>query len=110
MRRWVNVAVARGGVRRDEGVRRLAGAGEGQRLYGGGQRASVLALGASLFSTAQRHTTVTLRRAIPQEDLERVRVAGRGRVDITVGSALDIFGGQLPYSDVVDWHRRQQQH
>ncbi|KAL6749430.1 phosphoribosylformimino-5-aminoimidazole carboxamide ribonucleotide isomerase [Haematococcus lacustris] len=38
------------------------------------------------------------------EDLERVRGAGQGRVDITVGSALDIFGGQLPYKDVVAWH------
>jgi len=42
------------------------------------------------------------------EDLERVRVAGGGRVDITVGSALDIFGGKLPYADVVAWHKRQQ--
>ena len=44
-----------------------------------------------------------------QDDLERVRLAGGGRVDITVGSALDIFGGTLPYSDVVAWHQRQQQ-
>jgi phosphoribosylformimino-5-aminoimidazole carboxamide ribotide isomerase len=43
-----------------------------------------------------------------QEDLERVAVAGRGRVDITVGSALDIFGGKLPYADVVAWHKQQQ--
>ena len=43
-----------------------------------------------------------------QEDLERVRVAGGGRVDITVGSALDIFGGKLAYDDVVAWHKRQQ--
>lgn len=42
-----------------------------------------------------------------QEDLERVRVAGNGRVDITVGSALDIFGGKLPYADVVAWHQKQ---
>ncbi|KAG2427785.1 hypothetical protein HXX76_012110 [Chlamydomonas incerta] len=42
------------------------------------------------------------------EDLERVRAAGGGRVDITVGSALDIFGGKLPYDDVVAWHHRQQ--
>eukprot|EP00899_Mesostigma_viride_P019022 jgi/Mesvir1/27120/Mv20797-RA.1 len=41
------------------------------------------------------------------EDLERVKVAGHGAVDITVGSALDIFGGDLAYSDVVAWHKRQ---
>ena len=42
-----------------------------------------------------------------QEDLERVRRAGNGRVDITVGSALNIFGGALPYADVVAWHKQQ---
>jgi len=42
-------------------------------------------------------------------DLDRVASAGSGRVDVTVGSALDIFGGDLPYADVVAWHRRQQQ-
>lgn len=42
-----------------------------------------------------------------QDDLDRVRQRGQGRVDITVGSALDIFGGALPYRDVVEWHRRQ---
>ena len=36
-----------------------------------------------------------------------MRQAGGGRVDITVGSALDIFGGALAYDDVVAWHRRQ---
>ena len=42
------------------------------------------------------------------EDLERVAVAGGGKVDITIGSALDIFGGKLPYTEVVSWHQRQQ--
>ena len=41
-------------------------------------------------------------------DLERIKVAGTERVDVTVGSALDIFGGNLPYTDVVDWHSQQQ--
>lgn len=41
------------------------------------------------------------------EDLERVKRLGKGRVDITVGSALDIFGGNLPYKTVVQWHRDQ---
>jgi phosphoribosylformimino-5-aminoimidazole carboxamide ribotide isomerase len=35
-------------------------------------------------------------------DIERVRIAGRSRVDFTVGSALDLFGGTgLRYRDLV---------
>ena len=30
-------------------------------------------------------------------DLEKVRRLGRGHVDVTVGSALDLFGGTLSY-------------
>lgn len=41
-------------------------------------------------------------------DLERIKVAGMGRVDVTVGSALDIFGGNMAYKDVVAWHSRQE--
>lgn len=40
-------------------------------------------------------------------DLERIKVAGNGRVNATVGSALDVFGGNLPYSKVVEWHYDQ---
>ncbi|XP_015898656.3 1-(5-phosphoribosyl)-5-[(5-phosphoribosylamino)methylideneamino] imidazole-4-carboxamide isomerase, chloroplastic [Ziziphus jujuba] len=40
-------------------------------------------------------------------DLEKIKVAGMGRVDVTVGSALDIFGGNLAYREVVDWHAQQ---
>lgn len=38
-------------------------------------------------------------------DLERVKTLGRGRVDVTVGSALDIFGGSLSYASVVAWSK-----
>ncbi|KAI3857046.1 hypothetical protein MKX03_015418 [Papaver bracteatum] len=41
-------------------------------------------------------------------DLERIKVAGMGRVDVTVGSALDIFGGDIAYADVVAWHKKQE--
>lgn len=41
------------------------------------------------------------------EDLERVRQLGGGRVDLSIGSALDIFGGAVAYRDVVSWQRRQ---
>lgn len=40
-------------------------------------------------------------------DLDAVAAAGGGRVDVTVGSALDCFGGTLRYDDVLDWSRRQ---
>jgi len=39
------------------------------------------------------------------DDLERIRVLGKGRIDATVGSALDLFGGTLPYRDVVAFDR-----
>ena len=34
------------------------------------------------------------------EDIDLVRTLGKGRVDFTVGSALDIFGGSLPFSSL----------
>ncbi len=42
------------------------------------------------------------------EHLDQVKHLGKGRVDLTIGSALDIFGGKVAYADVLAWHRRQQ--
>jgi phosphoribosylformimino-5-aminoimidazole carboxamide ribotide isomerase len=41
------------------------------------------------------------------QDLEHVQELGQGKVDCTVGSALDIFGGALPYDQVVAWHKER---
>lgn len=41
-------------------------------------------------------------------DLERFRDITGGRLDITIGSALDIFGGDLPYMEVVKYCRSGQ--
>lgn len=42
------------------------------------------------------------------DDLERIRLYGKGRIDVTVGSALDIFGGTgLRYRQVVAYHAGQ---
>ncbi|MCH6256899.1 phosphoribosylformimino-5-aminoimidazole carboxamide ribotide isomerase [Puniceicoccaceae bacterium K14] len=41
------------------------------------------------------------------EDLERVKSIGNGRVDLTIGSALDIFGGSTAYKKVVAWDKIQ---
>ena len=37
------------------------------------------------------------------EDLKLLRVAGNDRVDVTIGSALDIFGGKLSFKEVVNF-------
>lgn len=42
------------------------------------------------------------------EDLNTAKRVGQNRVDITIGSALDIFGGDLKYSDAVRWQREQE--
>ncbi len=41
-------------------------------------------------------------------DLETVTQLGRGKIDLTIGSALDIFGGSgVKYAGVVEFNRRQ---
>jgi len=37
-------------------------------------------------------------------ELDLIKEVGRGRVDATIGSSLDIFGGDIPYREVVKWH------
>jgi phosphoribosylformimino-5-aminoimidazole carboxamide ribotide isomerase len=45
--------------------------------------------------------------AATMDDLRLVESAGQGKVDVTVGSALDLFGGKgLCYKDLVAWNRR----
>ena len=41
------------------------------------------------------------------EDLDRVRTAGRDRVDVTIGSALDLFGGALAYRKVKEYFSQE---
>jgi len=36
-------------------------------------------------------------------DLGLVKALGQDRVDLTIGSALDIFGGKVPYTEVLNW-------
>jgi phosphoribosylformimino-5-aminoimidazole carboxamide ribotide isomerase len=38
------------------------------------------------------------------DDLDAIDRIGRGRIDVTIGSALDLFGGTIPYRQVVAWH------
>lgn len=42
------------------------------------------------------------------EDLDLVEGLGGGRIDATIGSALDIFGGDVPYESVVRWQRERE--
>lgn len=40
------------------------------------------------------------------DDLEKVKQISHGRVDLTIGSALDIFGGQgIKFEDCVAWNK-----
>jgi phosphoribosylformimino-5-aminoimidazole carboxamide ribotide isomerase len=44
------------------------------------------------------------------DDLQTVTRLGQGRVDLTIGSALDIFGGHgVRYDDAVAFNRRLKQ-
>lgn len=40
------------------------------------------------------------------EDIEAIKKLGNDKIDLTIGSALDIFGGKLSYNEVVKWGQR----
>ena len=62
-----------------------------------------------LLSTASRVPVTYAGGVSDMADLELIAGAGRGRLDATVGSALDIFGGTgLRYADVVAFCAEQQ--
>jgi phosphoribosylformimino-5-aminoimidazole carboxamide ribotide isomerase len=41
------------------------------------------------------------------EDLARLRSLGKGHVDVTIGSALDLFGGSMKFEDVLEFCGRE---
>ncbi|KAF9603382.1 hypothetical protein IFM89_035828 [Coptis chinensis] len=70
-----------------------------------------LGIDEELVALLGRHSPIPVTYAggvMTMADLERIKVAGAGRVDVTVGSALDIFGGDIAYKDVVAWHKKQE--
>jgi phosphoribosylformimino-5-aminoimidazole carboxamide ribotide isomerase len=49
--------------------------------------------------------------AASMADVRLVESAGQGRVDVTVGSALDLFGGRgVTFAELVAWNRRPRGH
>lgn len=36
-------------------------------------------------------------------DLEKLKTLGRGRIDVTIGSALDLFGGRMKFAEVLTY-------
>ena len=61
-----------------------------------------------LLAGATEHPVTYAGGARSMADLEAVERIGRGRIDLTVGSALDIFGGSgVRYADAVAFNRRQ---
>jgi len=46
--------------------------------------------------------------AATMDDVKLIESAGQGKVDVTVGSALDLFGGKgIRYDELVAWNRRE---
>lgn len=40
------------------------------------------------------------------QDLELLKKEGKGRIDVTIGSALDLFGGSMPLEEVLKYSNR----
>ena len=41
------------------------------------------------------------------EDIRSIKELGRNRIHITVGSALDLYGGRLPFDSVMDYAQEE---
>ena len=41
------------------------------------------------------------------EDLKELYTLGKGKIDVTIGSALSIFGGNMDYKDVLEFFKNQ---
>lgn len=41
------------------------------------------------------------------EDLDKLYLLGKDKIDYTIGSALDIFGGKMKYNDVVNYRKEK---
>lgn len=66
---------------------------------------------AALVEMLGRHSPIPVTYAggvASPADLELIERLGGGRVDATVGSALDIFGGNVAYAEILAWHRRRE--
>lgn len=70
-----------------------------------GKRAGIDADLVALLGTSSPIPVTYAGGASALADLDRVHTLGSGRVDLTIGSALDIFGGDIAYADVVAWQR-----
>ncbi len=40
------------------------------------------------------------------EDLSQLKILGKGKVDVTIGSALDLFGGNMKFEDVLHYIKK----
>lgn len=57
----------------------------------------------SLMGTIEGVTLTYAGGISSKDDLEKIQKLGNGRVNFTVGSALDIFGGNLPYDEIKEY-------
>ncbi len=68
-----------------------------------GPQLELVDLLAKVCGRGANHVPVTYAGGIGSfSDLEDVRHHGKGLVDVTIGSGLDLFGGSMPYREVID--------
>lgn len=67
-----------------------------------GPQLTLVDLLAEAYSAGDTHFPVTYAGGVGSfSDLEDIRNHGKGIVDVTIGSALDLFGGSMPYREVI---------